>query len=297
MASAKGGQNVEDPTSFFANVFGDERFMNYDMTSVAGTILSEEEKAEAAAARGRECESYSPRSSQSGCRCSSAPMRAARRATRTAPWEACMHREAEDLKLKSFGVELLHAIGTVHVTKASTFLKSKEFDIAGFWSRLKKGVSRRTRGASSLTRASSLSVQLVMQDIERAQLKGEVGGEELDSLEIDVTGKVMLASWRGTRFEVVQVLCECARPGAVPSRALLFLGAIFKSTQSDEERRELERMVAEVANPKKQAQPRHATQVALNRAHAAERQHGAGAAAAAVGANGQPAPAHAHGAA
>lgn len=54
----------------------------------------------------------------------------------------------------------------------------------------------------------SLSVQQVMQDIERAQLKGDASEEELKALEIDVTGKIMLASWRGTRFEVVQVLRE-----------------------------------------------------------------------------------------
>ena len=53
-----------------------------------------------------------------------------------------------------------------------------------------------------------LSVQQVMQDIERAQLKGDAGEEELRALEIDVTGKILLASWRGTRFEVVQVLRE-----------------------------------------------------------------------------------------
>ena len=47
-----------------------------------------------------------------------------------------------------------------------------------------------------------------MQDIERAQLKGDTSEEELKALEIDVTGKIMLASWRGTRFEVVQVLRE-----------------------------------------------------------------------------------------
>jgi X-domain of DnaJ-containing len=45
----------------------------------------------------------------------------------TAAWELRMRREADDLKLESFGVELLHAIGTVYVTKASGFLKSKKF--------------------------------------------------------------------------------------------------------------------------------------------------------------------------
>ena len=57
-----------------------------------------------------------------------------------------------------------------------------------------------------------MSVQQVMQDIERAQLKGDVNEEELKALEIDVTGKIMLASWRGTRFEVVQVLREVRSP-------------------------------------------------------------------------------------
>jgi hypothetical protein len=45
----------------------------------------------------------------------------------TVAWEARMRREADDLKLESFGVELLHAIGTVYVTKASGFLKSRKF--------------------------------------------------------------------------------------------------------------------------------------------------------------------------
>jgi hypothetical protein len=45
----------------------------------------------------------------------------------TVAWEGRMRREADDLKLESFGVELLHAIGTVYVTKASSFLKSKKF--------------------------------------------------------------------------------------------------------------------------------------------------------------------------
>jgi X-domain of DnaJ-containing len=45
----------------------------------------------------------------------------------TAAWEARMRREADDLKLESFGVELLHAIGTVYVTKASSYLKSRKF--------------------------------------------------------------------------------------------------------------------------------------------------------------------------
>lgn len=77
----------------------------------------------------------------------------------------------------------------------------------------------------------------MIQDMEKLQAKGEVGEEEMRALEIDVTGRVrfiihiipyylfrwllylpgrfpmqiMLASWRGTRFEVVQVLREVSQ--------------------------------------------------------------------------------------
>jgi hypothetical protein len=62
--------------------------------------------------------------------------------------------------------------------------------------------------------------------MEKAQAKGDVPEDELRALEMDVTGKVgsfvgfspdtltlsisqiMLASWRGARLEVVQVLRE-----------------------------------------------------------------------------------------
>ncbi len=47
--------------------------------------------------------------------------------------------------------------------------------------------------------------------MQRALEKGEVPEEELRALESDVTGKILLASWRGTRMEVTQVLhhvCE-----------------------------------------------------------------------------------------
>lgn len=204
----------------------------------------------------------------------------------TAAWEGRMRREADDLKFESFGVELLHAIGTVYVTKATSFLKSKKFlGIPGFWSKLKEkgAVAKDAWGVIG----SALSVQQVMQDIERAQIKGDASEEELKALEIDVTGKIMLASWRGTRFEVIQVLREVVdnvlkEPGVSDqnlynrARGLLLLGAIFKSTipdESDAERRELERMVAEAAKPKKrQSPPSAAIHAAQNRAH--EMRHG-----------------------
>ena len=54
----------------------------------------------------------------------------------------------------------------------------------------------------------SIGVQQMMQEMEKMQEKGEVDEAELRALEEDVTGKIMLASWRGTRFGVNNVLRE-----------------------------------------------------------------------------------------
>jgi len=47
-----------------------------------------------------------------------------------------------------------------------------------------------------------------MEDMARLQEKGEAAEAELKVLEEDLTGKILLASWRGTRFEIGQVLRE-----------------------------------------------------------------------------------------
>ncbi|KAG7094083.1 hypothetical protein E1B28_007702 [Marasmius oreades] len=181
----------------------------------------------------------------------------------TMAFEAKIKREAEDLKLESFGVELLHTIGNIYMMKATSFLKSRKFlGIPGFFSRLKeKGtLAKDVWGVIG----SALSVRDMMLEMEKLQAKGELAEEELRALEMDVTGKIMLASWRGARLEVTQVLREVVenvlkQPGTSDTvlvnraRGLLLIGAIFKSTvpdESDEERRELERMVAEAAHPK-----------------------------------------------
>ncbi|KAF8202308.1 X-domain of DnaJ-containing-domain-containing protein [Pholiota molesta] len=177
----------------------------------------------------------------------------------TLAFEAKMRREVEDLKLESFGVELLHTIGGVYIMKASSFMKSRKFlGIPGFFSRLKeKGtLAKDVWGVIG----SALSVRDLMLEMEKAQAKGEIAEDQLRALEMDVTGKIMLASWRGARLEVIQVVENVLKEPGVSetvlinrAKALLLTGAIFKAAvpdESDEERRELERMVHEAAQPK-----------------------------------------------
>ncbi|KAF9071528.1 X-domain of DnaJ-containing-domain-containing protein [Rhodocollybia butyracea] len=125
----------------------------------------------------------------------------------TLAFEAKMKREVEDLKLESFGIELLHTIGNVYMMKATSFFKSRKFlGIPGFFSRLKeKGtLAKDVWGVIG----SALSVRDTMLEMEKLQAKEDVDEAELKTLEMDVTGKIMLASWRGARLEVIQVLRE-----------------------------------------------------------------------------------------
>jgi hypothetical protein len=50
----------------------------------------------------------------------------------TVAFEKKQKLEAEDLKLESFGVELLHTIGNVYIQKGSNFIRSKRSLVGGF---------------------------------------------------------------------------------------------------------------------------------------------------------------------
>ncbi|KAL4398839.1 DnaJ-like protein [Malassezia pachydermatis] len=184
-----------------------------------------------------------------------------------------MKEEAEDLKLESFGVELLHTIGTVYITKSNTWLKTKRgnfLGMPGFWNRLKErgGMIKETWNVMG----SAMNVQAGMEELARRQEKGDLTEEEMAQLEQDVNGRMLLATWRGTRWEVNGVLrhvCDnVLNEKGVPdkvliqrARALAYLGAIYKSVvpdESDDERRELERLVAQAAQKKKKKRSKEA---------------------------------------
>lgn len=181
-------------------------------------------------------------------------------------WGKKMRDEAEDLKLESFGIELLHTIGNIYLTKSTTWVKSQRqnfLGVPGFFSRLKEKGSmvKETWGLMG----SAMSVLVSMEDIARRQEKGDVDEEEMRKLEQDMSSKMLLATWRGARSEVNGVLrkvCDNVlhekgidnKTLLYRARALAFLGAIYKSVQpeeGDEERRELERLVAEAAGKNK----------------------------------------------
>ncbi|KAL9938049.1 hypothetical protein V8E36_002672 [Tilletia maclaganii] len=157
-------------------------------------------------------------------------------------WMKRMSEEAEDLKLESFGVELLHTIGGIYIARSTTWIKSRRHNflgVPGFFSKLKERGSQVKETWGLL--GSAVSVQISMEELAKRQEKGDIGEEELKALEADMSGKMLLVvslarpglgtlfrarvppgrliltgfgfgrdrsaqTWRGTRLEVNNVL-------------------------------------------------------------------------------------------
>lgn len=120
-----------------------------------------------------------------------------------------MRLEVENMKMESFGIEILHAIGQTYLMKATTFLKSQKpiiGTVSGFFSRLKdKGsMVKDTWGTVS----TAIQAQMEIEEMARAEEKGgeEWTDERRAEFEKRVTGKILAAAWRGSRYEIQSVL-------------------------------------------------------------------------------------------
>ena len=115
--------------------------------------------------------------------------------------------ECENLKMESFGLEILHSVGQTYIQKATSFLKSQKFlGISGFFSRLKdKGtLAKETWNTIS----TAIDAQLTMEEMAKLEEKGgsEWTDEKKAEYERKVTGKILAAAWKGSRFEIQGVL-------------------------------------------------------------------------------------------
>jgi len=127
----------------------------------------------------------------------------------TAAFKEKMRLEMENLKMESFGIEILHAIGYTYFSKATTFIKSQKpiiGSVSGFFSRLKdKGsLVKDTWGTVS----SAISAQMEIEEMARLEEKGgdDWTDERRAEYEKRVTGKILAAAWRGSKFEIQSVL-------------------------------------------------------------------------------------------
>jgi len=171
--------------------------------------------------------------------------------------------EVENLKMESFGIDILHAIGNVYVSKGAGFVKSQKFlGISGFFSRLKdKGtLVKETWGTIS----TAIDAQMTMEEMAKLEEKGgdDWTDEKKAEYERKVTGKILAAAWRGSKFEIQSVLrdvcdralCDKSVPLAKRverAHALIMVGTIFKNAERDPDDEfaegAFERLVAEAA--------------------------------------------------
>jgi len=155
--------------------------------------------------------------------------------------------EAENLKMESFGIDILHAVGQTYLQKATSFLKSQKFlGISGFFSRLKdKGtLAKETWNTIS----TAIDAQLTMEEMAKLEEKGGADwtDEKKAEYERKVTGKILAAAWRGSKFEIQSVLREvCDRvlndktvrleKRVERAQALVLCGTIYQKAERDPE--------------------------------------------------------------
>ena len=175
--------------------------------------------------------------------------------------------EAENMKMESFGIEILHSIGHVYVTKASNYLKSQGLfgSAGGFFGRLKEkgNMVKDVWGTIS----SALDAQTTMEQMAKAE---EAGGDAwTDEARADyerrVTGKILAAAWRGSKFEIQGVLrdvCDQVLEDRKVSKskrterahALLIIGGILKdakrTAEEENENMVFEQLMADAAKKK-----------------------------------------------
>ncbi|KAI9726298.1 MAG: hypothetical protein M1828_001571 [Chrysothrix sp. TS-e1954] len=153
--------------------------------------------------------------------------------------------EVENLKMESFGLEILHAIGATYLSKSTNFLKSQKFlGITGFFGRLKdKGnLAKDVWGTVS----TALDAQMSMEEMAKLEEKGgESWTDEVRAeAERRVTGKILAAAWRGSKMEIQSVLRDvCDRvlndkhvkPEKRVERAqgMVLMGELLRDAQRD----------------------------------------------------------------
>ncbi|KAI9504719.1 DnaJ-like protein [Coemansia spiralis] len=128
-------------------------------------------------------------------------------ATALAAWEAQIKAEAEDLKVESMGVELLHIIGNAYRSQAKKYLEKQEF-LGGFRNVYQsfKETGQYMSGAYS-TIKTAVDLQRTYVELERAEANN-IPAEEKQRLQEAAAKKGIKAMWKFSKMEIDNVLRE-----------------------------------------------------------------------------------------
>lgn len=180
--------------------------------------------------------------------------------------------EFEDLKIESFGIELLHLIGKIYKDQSNARLaSSKTFGVSKVFTNVKSTATTVKNGYSILKTAidAQASMEAMVKEQEILQSKEEL--TELDQIRMAemerlITGKFLATAWASTKFEVTGVLnkvCEKLlndkslgrKERNLRAKGLSFISDIMlkmeRSEEEAEEARIFEEMMAEASSKNK----------------------------------------------
>lgn len=173
-----------------------------------------------------------------------------------------MELEANNLKMESFGLQILHTIGSIYYTKASLFLKSQKlYGLGGMFGRVKEAGTKIRDVYDTVSTAMEAGSYIST----ASQMEAEVSAEQQAELDMLILGKVLGALWAGSRLEIQgilrhvcdRVLYDKSTPLAVRRQravGLKIIGNIFRKTQRTQEESEemqfFENIVAEASAKK-----------------------------------------------
>lgn len=180
-------------------------------------------------------------------------------------FKADLDKEIEDLKIESFGIELLHTIGKIYHTQASDFLKSqKTFGFSKIFTSVKQKGSAAKSAYNIL--ATAMDAQNAMEEMVKAQEKGEEWDEyKKAEFERNMTGKFVATAWAASKFEIQGVLrsvCDnvlkdksiSSKERTSRAQALMLIGDEFLKAQRNpaeaEEAQVFEELMSEATKKK-----------------------------------------------
>lgn len=149
--------------------------------------------------------------------------------------------EAEDLKVQSFGVHLLHSVGYIYSLKANEYLSKKEFlGIPSLFHRIR--MKGHTVSETFSTVKSAVDVHSTFVQIQEGEKRGTITADQKEKLTEEATKKGIFALWQGSKLEVESVLrsvCDKVLSEPTCDKVLLrrraeglsYIGEIYKNVK------------------------------------------------------------------
>ncbi|CUM64449.1 uncharacterized protein PRCAT00002053001 [Priceomyces carsonii] len=190
-------------------------------------------------------------------------------------FKAKLDQELEDMKIESFGIQLLHLIGKIYINQANaTTHACKTFGVSKIYTTVKSKTNSFKNGFEILKTAvdAQTSVMEMVKEQEALQHQQEAGTEltleqqyRQKEIERFITGKLVATGWASTKYEVTGILNKVLhrvlndkslskKERIARADAVSFIGKemlnVKRSPEEDEDARIFEEMMADASAKK-----------------------------------------------